>query len=104
MKKKLSMMMLTVAAALLSSCGPATFDIDNPEESTNKMLESLSNKDKIAFVQAVQQITLHQLREQGLSLMEMAKISKDTEKSKEILRCLDGKTVVEIIDMAKNID
>ena len=36
--------------------------------------------------------------------MEMAKISKDPEKSKEHLRCLDGKTVEEIIDMAKNID
>lgn len=90
--------MVTAAALLLSACGPATYDIDNPEES----LKHLSQEEKIEFGIAVQRITMKRMEEEKMSLMGMLKLSRDPEKMKEFLRsAIDGKTIEEIIEMSK---
>lgn len=94
-------LLVTLTALLLTACGPATYDIDNPEESTAKMLKDLSQDEKEQFGKAVQKITFKRLKEENLSLMDLVKISKDPEKMKELLHCLDGKSVEEIIEMSK---
>lgn len=99
--KKFQTLIVTTAALLLSACGPATYDIENPEESSAAMLKDLSQDEKVKFGTAVQKITFKRLEEENLSLMDLVKISKDPEKMKELLRCLDGKSVEEIIEMAK---
>lgn len=99
--KKIPTLLATAAALILTACGPATYDIDNPEESSAAMLKDLSQGEKAKFGTAVQKITFKRLEEENLSLMDLVKISKDPEKMKELLRCLDGKSVEEIIEMAK---
>ncbi|MBR5185136.1 MAG: hypothetical protein IKW19_02445 [Akkermansia sp.] len=90
--------MVTAAALLLTACGPATYDIDNPEES----LKHLSQEEKIEFGIAVQKITMKRMEEENISLLGMLKLSKDPEKMKEFLRsAIDGKTIEEIIEMSK---
>ena len=96
--KKITTLMVTAAALLLSACGPATYDIDNPEES----LKHLSQEEKIEFGIAVQRITMKRMEEEKMSLMGMLKLSRDPEKMKEFLRsAIDGKTIEEIIEMSK---
>lgn len=96
--KKITTLLATAAALLFSACGPATYDIDNPEES----LKHLSQEEKIEFGIAVQKITLKRIDEENLSLRDMLKLSKDPEKMKEFLRStIDGKTIEEIIEMSK---
>ena len=101
--KKLSVLLLATTV-LFSSCGQPTYDIDNPEESSAEMVKNLSAEEKVAFARAVQKITLHELNKKGLSLMEMARLAKNPEAAKELLRCLDGKSVDEIIELSKNLD
>ena len=99
--KKIPTLLVTAAALILTACGPATYDIDNPEESSAEMLKDLTQDEKVKFGIAVQKITFKRLKEENLSLMDLVKISKDPEKMKELLRCLDGKSVEEIIEMSK---
>ncbi|MBR5894041.1 MAG: hypothetical protein IKZ13_00685 [Akkermansia sp.] len=99
--KKIKKLLLTTVAILLTACGPATYDIENPEESVAKMLEPLTSAEKEKFVNAIGKITFKRIREENMSLMEFAKISKDPEKMKELMRCIDGKTVDEIIELAQ---
>lgn len=94
-------LLATLATFLLTACGPATYDIDNPKESTEKMLEELTQDEKVQFGKALQKITLRRLQEKKLKLIELIQLSKDPEKVKEILQCLDGKTVEEILELAK---
>ena len=68
------------------------------------MLKDLSAEEKEALARAVQKNTFHELNKKGLSLMKMAKLAKNPEAAKELLRCLDGKTVDEIIELSKNLD
>ncbi len=74
---------------------------ENPEESVAKMLEPLTSAEKEKFVNAIGKITFKRIREENMSLMEFAKISNDPEKMKELMRCIDGKTVDEIIELAQ---
>ena len=90
--------MVTAAALLLTACGPATYDIDNPEES----LKHLTQEEKIEFGIAVQKITMKRMEEENMSLMGMLKLSQDPEKMKDFLRsAIDGKTIEEIKEMSK---
>lgn len=96
--KKITTLLATAAALLFSACGPATYDIDNPEES----LKHLSQEEKIEFGIAVQRITMKRMEEENMSLMGMLKLSQDPEKMKDFLRsAIDGKTIEEIIEMSK---
>lgn len=99
--KKITKLFVALAALLLTACGPATYDINNPEESTAKMLEDRTQDEKVQFGKALQKITLKQLQERNISLMEMIHLSKDPEKVQELLRCIDGKSFEEIIEMSK---
>ncbi len=99
--KKIPTLLATAAALLLTACGPATYDIDKPEESSAEMLKDLTQEEKIQFSKALQKITIKRINEEKLSLMDLVKISEDPEKMKELLRCIDGKTVEEIIKMAE---
>ena len=99
--RKSSKLLATLITLLLTACGPATYDIDNPEESSKKMLEELTQDEKVQFGKALQKITLRNLQEKNLNLIELIQLSKDPEKVKELLQCLDGKTVEEIVEMAK---
>lgn len=99
--KKNTKLLVTLAALFLTACGPATYDIDNPEESYAEMLKDRSQDEKVRFNIAIQKITLKRLEEENMSLMGLVKISRNPEEMKELLRCLDGKSVEEIIEMSK---
>lgn len=101
--KKIPMYLLTAAALLLASCGPATYDSNNPEESSAKMLEECTPEQKQEFARAIQKITLDSIKKKNMSLMQLAQISQNPEKAKELLQCIDGKTVEEIIEMSKSL-
>lgn len=101
--KKMTLSLLAATALLFSACGQPTYDADKPQESCTKMMEGLDDGKKMEFAKAVQKITIAAMLKQDMSLLQLAAISQDPEKAKELLRCMDGKTVDEIIAMADSL-
>lgn len=101
--KKITLSLLAATALFFSACDRPTYDADNPQESSAKMLEGLDDGKKMEFAKAVQKITIDGMLKQDMSLLELAAISQNPEKAKELLRCMDGKTVDEIIAMADKL-
>lgn len=87
MKRLLYTILLVCVSQLLVSCGEPTFDAEDPDVSTVKMMEEMTDDEKKAFKRAIMRIALDAASE-GKSLSDMQKM-------------LDGKTAEEIIEMSK---
>lgn len=87
MKRILYTILLVCVSQLLVSCGEPTFDAADPDVSTVKMMEEMTDDEKTAFKRAIMRIALDAASE-GKSLSDMQNM-------------LDGKTAEEIIEMSK---
>lgn len=86
--------LISAALFTLISCGPATYDAEAPEESSQKILEELSQDKKMEFNRAVQKILMREMARDGVSL------ASNPELGYKYTRCMHGKTADEIIAMA----
>lgn len=86
------------ASALFCSCGDPTFDASQADESTMKILTSLSGDEQAQFKSAMQRIGLAK----GIEAIGAGKTQ--AELIAELNAMLDGKTAAEIIAMSNKVE